>query len=401
MSTGPRHLIMVSDAPATCGVEAFARLAAERFGARAASPVLGFAPIELRRALGMADSLVFNFPVVAWKKKLAEPLLAALAARTMGKAVVVVLHEWADLDWKRRMALLPVCLLATAILFSAPEIATQFAASRLTKAATGRRGLIPIPPNVIPSGQAARSPISEALRGQRRMGRLILGQFGSIYPKKQSARLLDVAARLIDAGRDVFVVFVGSFIKGQDSVEADFHRQAEELGVRDRVLVTGYIDDPATLCGVFAEIDAFAYAFPEGLSVRRASVLTAALSRKPVVVNAPPSRERLDQHPLLAALIDDRSLVLVPGDPDPDALARAVLASVAARRRGQVKPEAAIAALWTKVVEVIDDAAGDGSDATADTRRRPREIATSAGRSPSPLAGEDRGEGAPTSQPAP
>jgi hypothetical protein len=85
-------------------------------------------------------------------------------------------------------------------------------------------------------------------------------------------------------------------------------------------------------------------------------------SRKPVVVNAPPGREAPDQHPLLAGLIDDRSIVLVPGDPDADALARTVLASVAARRRGQLKPEAAIADLWARVVAVIDDAAGDRGD---------------------------------------
>jgi glycosyltransferase involved in cell wall biosynthesis len=351
---------MVSGAPATCGVEAFTRLTAERLGPRSATCVLGLDRTGLKRMLREADSLILNFPVVAWKKKLAEPVLAALTARMMGKGVVVVLHEWSDLDWKRRLALSPVCLLATAILFSAPEVAAQFAASPIARAATGRRGLIPIPPNVIPSARAARSTISDALRAQRRMGRLILGQFGSIYPKKHSARVLDIAVRLIEAGRDVAVVFVGSFIKGQDTVEADLYRRAEKLGLRDRVMVTGYIDDAETLSGIFAEIDAFAYAFPDGLTERRASVLTAALSGKPVIVNAPRSHEGLDRHPLFAGLVVDRLIRLAPTDADPVALAYLVLDSLAARRRPRLQPQAAIAELWRTIVSVVDQAACTG-----------------------------------------
>ena len=363
MTEGPRHLVMVSDALATCGVEAFSRLTAERLGPRSATYVLGLDRTGLKRALREVDSLVLNFPIVAWKKKLLEPVVAALTARMMGKAVVVVLHEWTDLDWKRRLALSPVCLLATAILFSAPEVAAQFAASPMAPAATRGRGVIPIPPNVIPAARAARSTIAEALRAQRRMGRLILGQFGSIYPKKHSARVLDVAVGLIEAGRDVAVVFVGSFIKGQDTIEADLHRRAEELGLRDRVMVTGYIDDTETLSGIFALIDAFAYAFPDGLTERRASVLTAALSGKPVIVNAPRSREGLDRHPLFAALIADRLIRLAPTDADPVALAHLVLDSLAVRRRPRLQPEAAIADLWGSIVSVIDAAVADGRTA--------------------------------------
>ena len=70
----------------------------------------------------------------------------------------------------------------------------------------------------------------------------------------------------------------------QDSGEADFYRHAEALGLRDRVLVTGYIEDAGRLAGIFGQIDVFCYPFAEGLTARRASVLAAALSGKPVVV---------------------------------------------------------------------------------------------------------------------
>ncbi|MFX5476865.1 hypothetical protein ABTD55_23360, partial [Acinetobacter baumannii] len=54
----------------------------------------------LRGALANVDALVLNLPVVAWKSRLAEPVLAATLARARRRDVVVILHEWADLDWK-------------------------------------------------------------------------------------------------------------------------------------------------------------------------------------------------------------------------------------------------------------------------------------------------------------
>ena len=360
MNAGPRHLVMVSDAGAACGVEAFARLTAKRLGARSTTHVLGLHHTGLKRALRENDSVLFNFPIVAWKKKLIEPCLAALRARMLGRSVVVVLHEWADLDWKRRLALSPVCLLATAILFSAPEVAAQFAASPLSTFATKRHGLIPIPPNLVPSGTVTETTLSELLRAQRRAGRLILGQFGSIYPKKQSTRLLDVARALVGTGRDVGVVFVGSFIAGRDSVEADFYRYAEALGLRDRVLVTGYVEGAERLAGIFGQIDAFCYAFPEGLTARRASVLAAALSGKPVVVNAPRHRDGLRHHPLFAALIANRSIRIATCDADAETLAQAVMESLSGTRDSRMSLDAEIAGLWASIVAEIDKAVGDG-----------------------------------------
>lgn len=360
MNVGPRHLVMVSDAGATCGVEAFARLAAERLGARATTQVLGLSGAPFKQSLRDHDSLLLNFPIVAWKKKLLAPVMAALRARMLGRSVVVVLHEWADLDWKRRLALAPVCLLATAILFSAPEVAAQFAASPVSKVATKRHGLIPIPPNLVPSGKVTETTESELLCAQRRAGSLILGQFGSIYPKKQSTRVLDVASALVKAGQDVTVVFVGSFITGQDSVEADFYRHADALGLRERLLVTGYVEDAAKLAGIFGQIDVFCYAFPDGLTARRASVLAAALSGKPVVVNAPRRREGLAHHPLFAALIADHRIRLAACDADADALARAVMESLAGMEDSRLNLDREVAGLWTSIVVEIDRAAADG-----------------------------------------
>jgi glycosyltransferase involved in cell wall biosynthesis len=347
-----RYLVLLSRASETCGVEEFARQLARRLSSRGGTWFLGDGVAPFLERLRDFDGILLNFPIVAWKKELVRPSLIALAARFRRKEVVVILHEWQALDWKRRVVLAPVMALATRIIFSAPEIADEFRASPLSRASTNDRRLIPIPPNLLPPTQLEASAVSELLHEQRRQGRVILGQFGSIYPKKQSTAVLQVAERLIARGHDVFVVFIGSFIKGMDNVEAEFFRLAEAAGLADRVLVTGYVKDDRELFGIFEPVDVFCYVFSEGLTSRRASVLAAALFGKPVVVNAPVRTDALEHHTLYQKLIDARAVRLVPTDADPDAVADAV-ADVTAVPPERVELETEIDGMWRTIENTI------------------------------------------------
>lgn len=347
-----RYLILLSNAPQTCGVEEFARQLALRLPGRSGTYVLGNGAARFSERLRDFEGIVLNFPIVAWKKKLVWPSLVAMATRLKGKEVVVVLHEWKALDWKRRVVLAPVVALATRIIFSAPEIAEEFDRSKLSMAATVDRRLIPIPPNLLAPPELRTSSASEAVREQRHQGRLILGQFGSIYPKKQSTAVLQVAERLIARGHDVFVVFVGSFIKGMDNVEQEFFRLAQTLGLAERVLVTGYVDDDRELFAIFEPVDVFCYVFPEGLTSRRASVLAAALFGKPVVVNAPVREDALQHHTLYQKLIAAGAIRLVPTDADADAVADAI-ESLSAVPPERVEFASEIDEMWRTVEETI------------------------------------------------
>lgn len=346
-----RMLMLVSDAEATCGVEAFGRHLAATAGARAATHVLDRDGAGLRRALAGADALVINLPVVAWKKKLVEPVTAAGIARSAGRALVLILHEWADLDWKRRASYAPLLPLATTVLFSSPEVARQFAASPLSRLTTKRRGIVPIPPNLFRPPVTAPTPAAASLAAERARGRLVIGHFGSIYPKKQSTIVLDVAARLRQRGEDPFLAFIGSFVKGSDAVEADFRARAQALDLTDRVLVTGYVATDAQVFGLFDEVDLFLYAFAEGLTSRRASVLAAAASGRPVVVNAPREPGAFDHHPTYRRLIDAGRLVMVPTEASVDALADAVLA---ARGAGPMADAVDAATAWREALAAVD-----------------------------------------------
>ncbi|MGQ3356571.1 MAG: glycosyltransferase [Phreatobacter sp.] len=340
----PRLDVLISDSAAPCGVEAFARRLAETAGDRAATRELGTG--------GGEGVLVINLPVVAWKRKLVDPVLAALGARARGRRVLVILHEWADLDWKRRASYAPLLPLASAVLFSAPEVAAQFAADPLSRLAPRRSGLVPIPPNVFRPDVLPTSPLTAPLDDARRRGQLVLGHFGSIYPRKQSTQILDLTAALVQRGEDPFAVFIGSFVKGQDRVEEEFMARARSLGVADRVLVTGYVADDAELFAIFDGVDVFAYLFPEGLTSRRGSVLACAMSGRPVVVNAPELPGAFDHHPTYRALLGEGRLRLVSHRATVDEVAAAVEAAASLPRHGS---RLDVAAAWRDALAAVDD----------------------------------------------
>lgn len=337
-----RHLFLVSDATATCGVEEFARQAALHMGA--STGALG-SPAE------PADDVVINLPVVAWKRRLLGPIGAAARARAAGQGVTLVLHEWADLALARRIAYLPLLPFATRIFFSSPEVMAQFESTPVSRVVTGTRRVIPIPPNFAVPEWTQGSALSGSLAADRAKGRFVLAQFGSIYPKKEPFLVLETAAELVRRGIDVRTVFVGSFV-GRD-VESSFWAVIERLGLKGRVEVTGYIQSAATLYGVFAEVDAFVYPLSEGLTSRRASVQAAALSGRPVIVSAPARADSLSHHRLLQSLISAGVIQLVPRSADASVFADAALAT-----RGlplqQLAAKSEIDALWREVAGAFD-----------------------------------------------
>jgi glycosyltransferase involved in cell wall biosynthesis len=251
------------------------------------------------------------------------PLLALALARLRGARTVVVLHEWSDLNPMRRAIVSFYLIFAKAILISSPSVRTDFEAS-----AAGRMGianwLVPIPPNIAPPRERLSTDAVVRIRKEKAAGRVIIGQFGSIYPKKQSDFVLDVASAAKIRGLNAFVVFIGGFIKGSDDVEARFRSRVRELGLEDRVLVTGYVETDAEIFSLFDAVDVFAYSFSEGLTSRRGSVLACLQSGRPVVVNAPANKNEFDHHPVFKRLIDEGALQLVPTDASQSEFAAAV-----------------------------------------------------------------------------
>lgn len=341
---------LVSDAEAPCGVDAFARRAADALAE--ASPAshrhfrLTGQPGEralLARELATADALIVNLPIVAWKRRILAPLAAMATARRLGREVILVLHEWADLDWKRRTTYLAYLPLATRLMFSSPHVRAGFEADRALPGVTRIRGLVPIPPNLIRPAEVPPTALSRAFDEQRRAGRFVLGQFGSLYPKKPSGDLFEIAAHLRAAGQSVHLAFIGSFVRGGtvDPAEA-FWQKARTHGFERDVTVSGYIGPDAEVFAALEACDAFLYRFDEGLTSRRGSVLACLQAGRPVLVDAPRDPAEFDHHATYRQALDSGQLILLPNGTTPAAIA----ARLAAARTWRSPSTLDAAATW-------------------------------------------------------
>jgi glycosyltransferase involved in cell wall biosynthesis len=330
-------LFLVSSSRTPCGVETFARHLARSCGAaghEACQIAISGRMQELPttwRALINTEALVINAPVVAWKRVLIVPLLCVLLARLRGCKVVHILHEWSDLDPRRRFLLSIYLLFATHLLYSSPTVRDQHRRNLLARLLPAKIGLVPIPPNIAPPQDndihghitPAHHAVEE-LAAARRAGRLIVGHFGSIYPRKRSDRILEITAELKRRGHDVLLAYIGDFIRGSDDIQDVFTRRIADLGLADDVLITGYIESHAEVYAALRETDILVYAFADGLSSRRGSVLAALLSGRPVIVNRPQNAGEFDHHPAFRQALATGALRLVEAAEDVSAYANAI-----------------------------------------------------------------------------
>lgn len=327
--TGP-FCFLVSPTTQPCGIEMFERELARSLAAQGADTrcvTLGGTGRDIAAlwpALGKAQALAVSLPVVAWKRVFLSPLVALALARLRGVRTAVVLHEWADLNPLRRAVMSLYVAFAQSILVSSPSVAREFGTSAAARL-VARPRLMPIPPNIALPPVPVPGALSRQLMEKRRDGSLVIGQFGSIYPKKQSTFVLDVAASLRRRGVDASVVFVGGFIKGHDDVEERFWNRARQLGLEGHVTVTGYVDTDAEIFALFETIDVFVYAFREGLTSRRGSVLACLQTGRPVVVNAPAQAGEFDHHPTFRRVMDLGLVHAVPTAADAEAYADAIV----------------------------------------------------------------------------
>jgi glycosyltransferase involved in cell wall biosynthesis len=318
-----------------CGVGQFTRLLGETFERLdpGSSTTLTLTReqgslAEIWRAVGSARSVVCNFPIVAWKRVMFRPLLALGIARLRRRRVVLIQHEWAGLNRWRRMTYIPALLLADTIVMFSPLVRRELAGDPVVGWTARKCVLAPLPPNIEAPAGIADSKLRQRLAAAREDGRLVIGHFGSIYPGKQPKALLAIGAILRERGLRPLIVYIGSFIRGVDKVEQEFRARAAELGISDDVIVSGYVASDHEVFGLFSEIDAFCYPLEEGLTARRASVLTCVQSGRPVIVTGPAEAGEFDHHPRFKELIDRGAIVLVARGSDEDIYADRIVSAL-------------------------------------------------------------------------
>jgi glycosyltransferase involved in cell wall biosynthesis len=335
MEPAYRTLVLGAGPQMQCGVGQFTRLLAEAIEKLDPGSCTTLtltrdegSAADIWRAVGSASNVVCNFPIVAWKRVMFRPLLALAIARLHRRRVILVQHEWRGLHWLRRITYLPALLLADTIVMFSPLVKRELADDSLFGWTVRKCVLAPLPPNIEAPADTTDSPLRQQLAAARESGRLILGHFGSIYPGKQPNALLDICAVLRQRGRNPLLVYIGSFIRGTDNVEADFRARAAELGLTDDVIVSGYVASDEEIFGIFGEIDAFCYPLEEGITARRGSILACAQSGRPVIVSAAREPDEFDHHARFRQLIDSGAIVPVEAGAGDDAYADQIISAL-------------------------------------------------------------------------
>ncbi|MGY3530249.1 hypothetical protein [Bradyrhizobium sp. USDA 4452] len=305
---------------------------------------------EIWRAVGSADSVVCNFPIVAWKRVIVRPLLALLFARLRRRKVVLIQHEWAGLNGIRRLTYIPALWFANAIVMFSPLVRRELADDRIMRGMVRKCVLAPLPPNIAAPAGFADSMLLQRLVAARSNGQLIVGHFGSIYPGKQPNGLLEIGAILKQRGLQPLIVYVGSFIRGTDNIEQKFYARVAELGLKGDVIVSGYVASDHEVFGLLGEIDVFCYSLAEGLTARRSSILACVQSGRPLIVTGPALPDEFDHHPRFKELIDRGAILLVPRDADSAGYADRI---VTALKRPTVPVPFDFDAWWTDVANGV------------------------------------------------
>jgi glycosyltransferase involved in cell wall biosynthesis len=145
----------------------------------------------------------------------------------------------------------------------------------------------PSPPlHVVPNGVRLDKPSRSRAAVLRELGipeetrATIIGQVAGLVPFKGAAVLLSAAQRAVAEGHDLYVLCIGDARIGP-AYPLQLRRQAEELGISDRVRIQGYPGNIADVWSVIdvhvhaSSIDSFPNAIIEGMSLGKPAVVSS------------------------------------------------------------------------------------------------------------------------------
>src|SRR5258708_10936670 len=191
MTSDPRYraLFLGAGLQMQCGVGQFTRLLQERIEKHdpGSSATLSMtrsegAFSESWRAVGSAQSVVCNFPIVAWKRVILAPLLALVVAKLRRRKIVLIQHEWGGLHWLRRLTYIPALVLADTIIMFSPLVRRELADDPLLGWTAGKSTLAPLPPNIEAPAEMADSELRQRLPPAPPGRQPVVRQFRSSYP---------------------------------------------------------------------------------------------------------------------------------------------------------------------------------------------------------------------------
>ncbi len=178
--------------------------------------------------------------------------------------------------------------------------------------------VIPIGSNIDPTSAGEFDRAAERARWRVQPGEHVLGYFGFLSLSKGGSNLMQMLKILSDRGLRLKLLLIGGRTGSSDPTNAEYAAQVEHLvaslGVKDRVIATGYLDPP-DVSRALLSCDVMVLPYVDGASLRRGSLLAAVAHSRAIVTTEP-------RYPI-EGLKDGESILYVPPG-DPQLLAAAV-----------------------------------------------------------------------------
>lgn len=162
-----------------------------------------------------------------------------------------------------------------------------------------------------------RFPTAPAPRVRSGAARLLV--VGRLNPLKGQDTAIDAAALLVGEGRDVELEIVGGVFRGYEAYADTLRSRAEQLGVGERVRLTGFLADPtaayerADVVLMPSIVESFGNVAVEAQSLTRPVVATSVGGLREIVVDGEsgllvPPRDPRAVADAVAKLLDDPAL---------------------------------------------------------------------------------------------
>ncbi len=177
---------------------------------------------------------------------------------------------------------------------------------------------IPIGSNIRPVDVSEPDRLAERAHWGIQPAEFLLGYFGFLNLSKGGGDLMQAFKVLLDVGLPVKLVLIGGRTGSSDPTNTEYAAQVEHLiemlGVKERVIATGYLD-AAAVSRALRACDVMVLPYVDGASLRRGSLLAAIAHGKAIVTTEP-------RYPI-AGLKHEESVLYVPPN-DPASVANAV-----------------------------------------------------------------------------
>ncbi|CAG0934587.1 Alpha-monoglucosyldiacylglycerol synthase [Thermoflexales bacterium] len=177
---------------------------------------------------------------------------------------------------------------------------------------------IPIGSNIDPTKLSEFDRDAERARWGLRPAESLLGYFGFLNLSKGGSDLMQALKTLSASGLPVKLLLIGGRTGSSDPTNAEYAAQVDQLvetlGVKDRVIATGYLG-PADVSRALLACDVLVLPYVDGASLRRGSLHAAMAHGRAIVTTEPPQP--------IGGLQHEESVLYVPPR-DPQALATAV-----------------------------------------------------------------------------